>query len=179
MNTNRHEYGGTSFRQGRRAQSSRRGPHRLLSCRDFLHRCTGCTGFFQETAGLQSWASASPQRIITRAGFRRHNLSPCLSCASCASMFIKRNRFSGIVAVRSKRRRGPGLHQAWCGRDARAPGWVPVDRLHCLHFTRLSRNQDSPSRRILQKAHHSVHWCSFVSIGGSSFSFVDIFCMPS
>ena len=129
MNTNRHEYGGTSFRQvpppppktvriiqvgnkwcfnkesakshgfkrfhgiqlpghqicfrqGRSPQSSRRESHRLLFFRDFLHRCTGCTGFFQETAGLQSRASASPQRIIARAGFRC-NIIPFIGVHSC------------------------------------------------------------------------------------------------
>ena len=48
----------------------------------YEHRCTGCTGFFQETASLYSWESAIPHRTIARAGFRCNNLSSCLSCAS-------------------------------------------------------------------------------------------------
>ena len=62
----------------------------------FEHRCTGCTGFFQETASLYSWESAIPHRTIARAGFRCNNLSSCLSCASCASMLIIR-----LVATRA------------------------------------------------------------------------------
>ena len=48
----------------------------------YEHRCTGCTGFFQETASLYSRESAIPHRTIARAGFRCNNLSSCLSCAS-------------------------------------------------------------------------------------------------
>ena len=48
----------------------------------YEHRCTGCTGFFQETASLYSWESAIPHRTIAWAGFRCNNLSSCLSCAS-------------------------------------------------------------------------------------------------
>ena len=62
----------------------------------YEHRCTGCTGFFQETASLYSWESAIPHRTIARAGFRCNNLSSCLSCASCASMLIIR-----LVATRA------------------------------------------------------------------------------
>ena len=63
---------------------------------DREHRCTGCTGFFQETASLYSWESAIPHRTIARAGFRCNNLSSCLSCLSCASMLIIR-----LVATRA------------------------------------------------------------------------------
>ena len=62
----------------------------------YEHRCTGCTGFFQETASLYSWESAIPHRTIARAGFRCNNLSSCLSCLSCASMLIIR-----LVATRA------------------------------------------------------------------------------
>ena len=62
----------------------------------YEHRCTGCTGFFQETASLYSWESAIPHRTIARVGFRCNNLSSCLSCASCASMLIIR-----LVATRA------------------------------------------------------------------------------
>ena len=62
----------------------------------YEHRCTGCTGFFQETASLYSWESAIPHRIIAWAGFRCNNLSSCLSCLSCASMLIIR-----LVATRA------------------------------------------------------------------------------
>ena len=65
-------------------------------CFFYEHRCTGCTGFFQETASLYSWESAFPHRTIARAGFRCNNLSSCLSCASCASMLIIR-----LVATRA------------------------------------------------------------------------------
>ena len=62
----------------------------------YEHRCTGCTGFFQETASLYSSESAIPHRTIARAGFRCNNLSSCLSCLSCASMLIIR-----LVATRA------------------------------------------------------------------------------
>ncbi len=58
---------------------------------------------FQETAGLKSRASASPHRIIAPAGFRCHNLSSCLSCPSCASMFADAtNRASGTCPYSRK-----------------------------------------------------------------------------
>ena len=56
---------------------------------DYQHRCTGCTGFFRKRPAWHPEPFADAHRIIARAGFRCQNLSSCLSCASCASMFIK------------------------------------------------------------------------------------------
>ena len=47
----------------------------------------GCTGFFQETTGLHSRASAIPRRVIAEANFSCRSVPSRLSCASCASMF--------------------------------------------------------------------------------------------
>ncbi len=52
------------------------------------HRCTGCTGFFQETTGLYSLASAIPHQIIAGVSFPCSSVSSCLSCSSCSSMFV-------------------------------------------------------------------------------------------
>ena len=46
------------------------------------HRCTGCTGFFQETTGLYSWASAIRNRIIAGVSSPSRSVPSRLSCAS-------------------------------------------------------------------------------------------------
>ncbi len=54
-----------------------------------------------------------------------------------------------------------------CGRDARAPGGAPPPILRKYPF-------DIGCHTPRSTTHRSIHWCSFVSIGGSPFPVVDI-----
>ena len=67
---------------GWRATGSKSSTGRFL----IHYGCTGCTGFFPETAGLYSWTSANPRSIIagvsvscvaSRPGYPVHPVHPC------------------------------------------------------------------------------------------------------
>ena len=61
-----------SFREGATRTAAKPvvgASHHIVTDRDDQHRCTGYTGFFQETAGFQCRESANPHPIIARAGF--------------------------------------------------------------------------------------------------------------
>ncbi len=67
----------------------------------------------------------------------------------------------------ASRGNGAATQRRGCGRDARAPGGAPPPILRKYPF-------DIGCHTPRSTTHRSIHWCSFVSIGGSPFPVVDI-----